>query len=199
MSWLPFAWLRDRARALLPGPFLPPCVAVKKLQKLTSSHVELFEDEKKAYSFLRPLQGAVVPRCYGEAACEGRRALVLSVVDGTVAALQQPPHVTVDEFKRRIEAAAAQLRSLGVVYDDKKLDNVVLIEDRAVLLDLEYVWACAADELDEATEQCVDSFVYKYNDYLRNVQDENAHPYHMPLRRRGAAQPAQPAADTPPA
>ena len=68
------------------------------------------------YHLLSPLQGSLVPRFYGEAVCEGRRALVMSVVDNGVLPLEQPwPHISVDEFRRRIQVAANTLLPYGVV------------------------------------------------------------------------------------
>lgn len=67
-AWLPRA-LCNLVKTCLPGPFLPPCVALKKLQKNTECHVELLENEQAMYRLLQPIQGTALPYFYGEATC----------------------------------------------------------------------------------------------------------------------------------
>ena len=50
----------------------------KDVEELTKT--ELIEIELKAYDQLKPLQGLVVPRCFGEACYDGFQAVVLEDV-----------------------------------------------------------------------------------------------------------------------
>lgn len=171
LSWLPSS-LYGVAKSYMPGPFLPPSVVLKKLQKNTECHIELFEDEVKTYRHLQPLQGEVIPYFYGEATCEGKRALVLSVVDGVVALQQDKPRISVEKFQRRLRVVADAMQPYGVVYDDLKLGNVILVEDRMVLIDLEQAWR--PDDAVQWSKKLVNDFAFEYNRYLGSVGDEHA-------------------------
>ncbi|OIW30148.1 hypothetical protein CONLIGDRAFT_632241 [Coniochaeta ligniaria NRRL 30616] len=91
---------------LWPGWFLPKAVVLKELKRDWDDE---FDTEKEVHNKLKPLQGDLIPIFYGEAQCEGTRALVLSEVDGVVSYLQSHPPLPREEFKRRIEAIYQKL------------------------------------------------------------------------------------------
>ncbi|OAA63631.1 Protein kinase-like domain protein [Niveomyces insectorum RCEF 264] len=171
-SWLPSS-LYSMAKTYIPGPFLPPRVALKKLQKDTESHVELFENEQAMYRRLQPLQGKVIPYFYGEATCEGKRAIVLSVVDGVVALKQEKPRLSIEELQQRLRVVAVAMEPYRIVYGDPKLGNLILVEDRVMLVDLEYAWEPDGD-LTRYINVLIGSFSFEYNRYLNSVGDEHA-------------------------
>lgn len=172
VSWLPLV-VRNAVKKYVPGPFLPAQVAVKKLQKNRESHIRLFDNEHKMYCRLQPLQGKIIPFFYGEGTCEGKRALVLSVIDGVIAMEQEIPRLSVEEFRSKIKVAADAMKPYGVVYGDAKLDNVLIVGDRVMFVDLE--WASKPeDKLASRVDLVPASFATKYNQYLRAVGDEHA-------------------------
>lgn len=132
-------------RSIWPTGFLPSVVVVKKRKP---GWDEEFDNEKLMYNRLRALQGRRIPFFYGEARCEGTRALVLSEMAGIVACEQKPPYLERGEFRRRIEAAVQELSMFGVSVDDKKLHNVLLADDGVVLVDMESIWEPEPGDLD---------------------------------------------------
>ncbi len=127
--WLPLA-IQKMVRSFWPAYFLPDVVILKKLKP---GWDDKFDNEQAIYKRLQPLQGRVIPIYYGEAQCEGTRALVLSEVQGVLAREQIPPRLDWDIFTDRIGAAYRELAQLGVCYDDERLDNVFLVGDKVVL------------------------------------------------------------------
>jgi hypothetical protein len=115
----------------------------------------------------------VIPKFYGEATVEGTRALVLSEVDGIMPWEQKLPPLGMDEFKARVEVAFQALNSFGLVYDDLKLGNMILLPDRVVLVDLESVGAPAKED----KEYCFNSdrahLEVVYRRYLDNCYDDD--------------------------
>ncbi|KAL2752990.1 hypothetical protein ACRALDRAFT_1078015 [Sodiomyces alcalophilus JCM 7366] len=91
------------------------------------------------YERLRSFQGRLIPICYGEARCEGTRALILSEVVGIELFRQPSPYLSPAEFQRRFEEAFAELSPLNLAHSDLKLDNYLLVGDGLVILDLESV------------------------------------------------------------
>ncbi|OAA66819.1 Protein kinase-like domain protein [Niveomyces insectorum RCEF 264] len=163
--------LQGLARRHWPGPFLPPRVVLKTLAKEADTYTELFENEQRMYRKLQPLQGHRIPVYYGEAQSEGKRALVLSLVDGVSLRAQVEPRLSVEAFRRRVEAVAAELQTFGVVYDDLKLDNLLLVDDRLVVLDLEWVFEPEPEFLGQHAQSFVVDFVTVYKRYLKSVDD----------------------------
>lgn len=99
-----------------------------------------FDNEVDIYERLKAVQGHLIPKCYGIAWCNGLRALVLSEVKG-ILPFEQPldSPLEVPEFCRRLQAAFDELGNFGLMHDDPKLDNFLLVDDRVVILDLESV------------------------------------------------------------
>ncbi|KAF1735803.1 hypothetical protein CRV24_004731 [Beauveria bassiana] len=89
--------------------------------------------------------------CYGEAYCDGTRALVLEDVGG-VSLYHRSALVEMSEeqMAQMILASYRLMISLNIAYDDWKLDNLYLVDGRVVFLDMEYVY-----ELDFDPERAI--------------------------------------------
>ncbi|POR32468.1 hypothetical protein TPAR_07322 [Tolypocladium paradoxum] len=163
---LPHA-IQNFARALVPGYFLPPRIILKKMKPEWDDE---FNNEVRIYERLRPAQGHLIPICYGLAWCDGKRALVLSEVNG-VLPFEQPVDSPLDtaEFCRRLEVAFGELGAFGLMYDDPKLDNYLLIDDRIVIIDLESV---VEGEEEGAIERVIEANIEfardRYRSYLKS-------------------------------
>ncbi len=100
---------RNRIKRIWPGYFLPAQVVLKKLKP---GWDEEFDNEKHMYVKLEPLQGHIIPMFYGEAQCEGTRALVLSDVGGVAAsdqhsALPRARSVVLEKRRKNLASIAA--------------------------------------------------------------------------------------------
>lgn len=133
---LPYV-IQNLARALIPGHFIPSRIVLKKMKPEWDNK---FNNEVRMYDQLRPVQGRLLPICYGLAWCDDKRALILSEVNG-VLPFKQPIDCPLDtaEFCRQLEAAENELGTFGLMYGDPKLDNYLLVDDIIVILDLESV------------------------------------------------------------
>lgn len=162
---LPYS-LQNLARTLVPGYFLPPRIVLKKIKPEWDDE---FNNEVCMYKRLRPVQGHLVPICYGLAWCDGKRALVLSEIDG-VLPFEQPLESPVDaaEFCRRLRVAYTELGTFGLMYGDPKLDNYLLVDDRIVLVDLESVEEGEDGAIDRVIESNVEFARDRYRSYLKN-------------------------------
>ena len=120
-----------------PAFFLPDRVVLKKTKP---GWLEEFDNEKRMYRRLEHLQGRMIPKLYGEAEFEGARALILSEVVGIMPWEQQRPPLEVDEFKKLVEVVFGELNAVDLGYEDIKLDNFIMVQDRIVLVDLESVY-----------------------------------------------------------
>ncbi|KAM3428227.1 hypothetical protein MY4824_008967 [Beauveria thailandica] len=136
LAFLPVAWS------------LPTTIVVKKLKPNSDNE---FTNELRMYEKLKSLQGKQIPVCYGEAYCDGTRALVLEDVGG-VSLYHRSALVEMSEeqIAQMILASYLPMIGLNLAYDDWKLDNFHLVDGRIVFLDLEYVY-----ELDYDPEQAI--------------------------------------------
>ena len=130
-----------------------------------------FDNEERIYEKLWPLQGTLIPRCFGEGTCEGTRALVLSEVEGVQACRQKKPWLEPAELQRRLESAFRQLEELGLGYGDLKLDNFLIAGDGMVVVDLESVYEDTPDELDYATRTHIAHLKGRYERHLDGMCD----------------------------
>ncbi|KAK3317209.1 hypothetical protein B0T19DRAFT_287455 [Cercophora scortea] len=131
--------LRACVQSRWPERILPPNIVLKR-QKI--DWVDEFDNELAIYRRLAPLQGTVIPVCYGEAKCPatestGTRALVLSDVGGI--GLDEPAAggLETEHVESMLMESLQALTSLGVVHDDAKLDNYRLVGDRIVVIDFD--------------------------------------------------------------
>ena len=157
-------------RFFFPGFFLPDCVVLKKLKP---NWDEEFDNEKLMYQRLASLQGDVIPKFYGETKFEGSRALVLSEVVGVLPIKQKLPPLEPKEFQRRVEAAFRELAAFDLAYDDVKLDNMIMVEDRIVLVDLESVWEPEPHKREYAFKSYVSHAMLVYDRYLNSLDDDD--------------------------
>ena len=79
--------------------------------------MEEFKVEKRNYDLVRALQGQTIPTCYGKAACEGRRALILPDLGG-VAPCMQEEMMEPAEFKLQVHDLFIQLLEYSAVNED---------------------------------------------------------------------------------
>lgn len=122
---------------------------------------EEFENEKKMYKELGPLQGRVVPIMYGEATCQGKPAILLSDVGGYALNDDDMPQVEEDDLRRMLKDAYKPLIELRIVQGDVKLGNCHFTGDRIIVLDLEQVERLE-DVEDEYFEQDLKLYVKKH-------------------------------------
>ncbi|KAL4925819.1 uncharacterized protein BDV17DRAFT_270997 [Aspergillus undulatus] len=154
--------LFPRIKARWPGWFLPAEIIVKKMKE---GWEQEFRTEIATYKYLRPIQGIIIPRFYGEAIYDGSPALVVAVVDGitlsqVARAIYTQHHYPIANLRGQIEEALYTLWQYGVEYLDGKLDNLFLLKDgRIMVIDLELVFLCTTKEWQE-TEN------YEAVDYL---------------------------------
>ncbi|KAH8649589.1 hypothetical protein BGZ61DRAFT_542266 [Ilyonectria robusta] len=163
---LPYA-IQNFARALVPGYFLPPRIVLKKTKPQRDDE---FNNEVCMYERLRPVQGHLIPICYGLAWCDGTRALVLSKVN-RVLPFEQPVDSPLNaaEFCRRLEVAYGELGTFGLMYGDPKLDNYLLVDGRIVIVDLESVEEGKEEGvIERVIESNVEFARDRYRSYLKS-------------------------------
>ncbi|KAJ4224616.1 hypothetical protein NW757_014326, partial [Fusarium falciforme] len=153
--------------ALVPGYFLPSRIILKKMKLDWDDE---FDNEVCMYERLRPAQGYLIPICYGLAWCDGKRALVLSEVEG-ITPFEQPVDTPLDapEFCRRLRVAYGELGAYGLMYGDPKLDTYLLVDDRIVIVDLETVEEAKKEgDVEYVIESNVEFARDRYRSYLKN-------------------------------
>ncbi|PHH76336.1 hypothetical protein CDD80_1605 [Ophiocordyceps camponoti-rufipedis] len=128
--------LRDWFDTRYPEWNLPSRLVLKKYKK---GWDEEFDTEISTYELVKPLQGIVVPHCYGELEFEGVRALLLSDVGGHNAATPEGSLSSVADFRRMLHTAFVALARFYVRHDDLKPDNFQVVGDKIMALDLEQV------------------------------------------------------------
>ncbi len=167
VSWLPFA-LQTIVRTTWPVYFLPDVVILKKLKPDWDDE---FQNEINMYERLGSLQGQLIPIYYGEARCEGTRALILSEVLGVNSIEQKNPPLNWREFHRRLKVACEELARYGVVMDDHNISNVFLVDDRVMFVDLEMCNEQKPEILEQLAGWSVDGFRSQYASYLRDMEE----------------------------
>ena len=156
--------LQALLRDYWPILFLPQRFILKKIKK---NFEDKFENEKAIYARLKDLQGDLIPKFYGEVEFEGSRALVISYVDGQI--LSDITDLTLEQVQRLAKNAFSPLQQRGVVPDDMKLDNFILVGDRLVLIDLEDVdEPYDPQELEETTLDAVLMLLQYYKSIQRD-------------------------------
>lgn len=93
----------------------------------------------RAYKQLQPLQGIVVPFCYGHIRYKGARTLILQDVGRT--SLAEPPGAILEfeELSQLLQECFRALHGLGVNPEDPQLDNFILVNGKIIAVDLEMV------------------------------------------------------------
>ncbi|KAK0640841.1 hypothetical protein B0T16DRAFT_418545 [Cercophora newfieldiana] len=133
LGYLPYA-IQAWFEQMFPEWTLPARLILKKQKK---NWEEEFEAEKVAYAKVRPLQGIVVPRLFGELQYDNTTALLMSDIGGMCLAAPEGGMLELDEFRRLIRQALTELSRFRVLQDDVKLDNFHLTDGKVMVVDLE--------------------------------------------------------------
>jgi hypothetical protein len=156
-SWLPAA-VRKPIPALLPGPFLPPTVIIKKLKPGWETE---FDDEKRIYCKLAPLQGRVIHILYGEGTTrDGTRALVLSDIGDVSLHAKQVKHLSKQDLRGMIKPAVRAMLELGVEPADQNPGNYHLVGESVFVLDFEDTAEVDGAELEELADAVADGVAH---------------------------------------
>lgn len=141
------------------------------VKKLKPGWDDEFKNEQDMYKKLEPLQGRVMPVFYGEARCEGTRALILSEVQGLNSIRQGEERLDWREYERRLKVACGELARYGVVLGDYNIPNIFVVDNRVMLVDLEKYYCVEPEEVDQFCGWSVDAVCDKYAGYLNYVEE----------------------------
>ncbi len=125
-------WVETR----FPEWTLPDRLVLKRQKK---GWAREFNTERAAYERLRPLQGVVIPRYFGEVRYRNRRTMVLEDIGGESLATPAGMLVKLDEFRRLLFQALNAFAPFRLLHSDTKLDNFHLTGGRIMVVDLERV------------------------------------------------------------
>lgn len=131
--------------------------------------------EKAAYEKLGPVQGSVIPRCFGQIEYDGKRALILSDIGGYCIATPEGAVLDEKDFRPLLKKALTSISKLGVSHDDNKLDNFHLVtedrKDRVMIVDLEMVDTNLSEaEFAFAAEASEDFLIQQYRQHLECME-----------------------------
>lgn len=133
------AFAKSWVQAVLPEWFLPSHVVLKRQKEGGEAMIneEQFDTEVKAYGRLKPLQGVVIPTCYGRLYYNGGRAMILEYLGGV--SLSSPEGATLrqEELSTLLQLCYRALHDLGVHHDDPNLSNFQLVDGNIMVLDFE--------------------------------------------------------------
>lgn len=128
-------------KVAFPEWFLPDYVVMKQQKHGEEKEVmdELFDTEVKAYGQLKPLQGVVIPRCYGRLSYKGTRALLLEQLEGVSLASPEGATLELKELSELLQPCYRALHAFGIHHDDPHPSNFQLVDGKLMVLDLERV------------------------------------------------------------
>ncbi|OAQ96728.1 hypothetical protein LLEC1_07716 [Akanthomyces lecanii] len=137
------AFLLRPVQLVLPPQFYLPGRLVLKSRK--PNWDDEFANEKEMYRRLKPLQGHIMPRFLGDAEFHNVPSIVLSRLEGIPLYKQDPTAMSAEDFEPQLEAILRAFTSFGVIYDDPKLDNFLVVDGVVMVVDLESIniWAKA--------------------------------------------------------
>ncbi|KAH6623797.1 hypothetical protein F5144DRAFT_371867 [Chaetomium tenue] len=162
-------------QAILPEWFLPDHVVLKQqkqgeVEKEIAE--ELFDAEADAYHRLKPLQGVVIPTCYGRVSYNGTRALVLERIGGVSMFSPEGATLRLEELSALFQPCYQALTAMAACHGDPNLANFQLVDGRIMALDLDNVeFGLPADKREHFTKTNIWDLAYRY----RTVQ---AHFWH---------------------
>ncbi|KAK8141817.1 hypothetical protein G3M48_009843 [Beauveria asiatica] len=168
--WLMTTILPPRlARACIPTAWTLPSTVIVKKQKPQGK--EEFTTELYTYNRLSALQGTQLPICYGEACCDGTRALVLDYVGG-VSLLHRSALVETSEeqIKTMVLKAYGPIMDQGIAYDDWKPDNFHLVDGKIIFLDLEHAYDLNEDDREYAIKIGLGAFLERWKRARRQYE-----------------------------
>lgn len=96
-----------------------------------------FANEKDTYKRLKPLQGRIMPHFVGSAEFDKLPSIVLSRLEGTPLCKQGPIALPAEDLEPQLEVILRAFTKFEVVYDDPKLDNLLVANGRVMMVDLE--------------------------------------------------------------
>lgn len=151
---------------MFPEWTLPLQLILKKQKK---DWEEEFKAEKAAYAKLRPLQGTVVPRLFGELRYDNTTALLMSDIGSVCLAAPEGGMLGLDRFRYLVRQALTALSRFGILQDDVKLDNFHLTNSRVMVVDLEMTSnenqrPLTDEELEFGIDSAVDSLAKSYEE-----------------------------------
>ena len=100
---------------------------------------ELFDTEMKAYDRLKPLQGVVVPQCYGHVRYNGLGAIILEHLGGVSLAFPEGATLQLEELSSLLQSCHQALHVYGVDQEDPQPSNFQLLPGKIMALDFERV------------------------------------------------------------
>ena len=101
---------------------------------------EMFDTEVKAYGRLKPLQGVVVPVCYGCIQYDRTtRALLLEYLEGVPLSSPEGGTLSLEELSDLLHPCYRALHAFGVHHRDPNLYNYQLVDGKMKVLDLESI------------------------------------------------------------
>jgi hypothetical protein len=121
-----------RLRVRYPEWFLPEDIILKVKME---DKADLFETELKAYERLRPLQGDLVPFCYGVAAYDNKRSFSFGISLSDAEGLTLP----VEKVLLLLQACYERLHAMCAHQEDMLLSNFRLVEGEIVAVDFDLV------------------------------------------------------------
>jgi RIO-like serine/threonine protein kinase len=158
-----------------PEWFLPNRVVLKEQKEGEGEMImaELFDTEFKAYDRLKPLQGVVIPTCFGLLYYNGTRALIVDYLEGVSLSSPEGATLRVEELSTLLQPCYRALHAFGVHHDDPNLSNLLLAGDGKILvLDLESaVFDLSADDQAFFLKTSVEHLAGRYRSmqaYYRN-------------------------------
>jgi hypothetical protein len=149
VGYLP-AFAASWVQAVLPEWFLPSHVVLKKQKEGGEAMIneERFDAEVKAYGRLKPLQGVVIPTCYGRLHYNGVRAIILEYLGGVSLASPEGATLRQEELSALLQPCYRALCALGVHHDDPNSANCQLVNGNIMVLDFESaVFDLSVDDL----------------------------------------------------
>ncbi|KAM6520135.1 hypothetical protein FALCPG4_013686 [Fusarium falciforme] len=131
--------------------------------------------EKAAYEKLEPVQGSVIPRCFGQIEYDGKRALILSDIGGYCIATPEGAVLDEKDFRPLLKKALTSISKPGVSHNDNKLDNFHLVtedgKDRVMIVDLEMVDTGLSEaDFAFAAEASEDFLIQQYRQHLECME-----------------------------
>ncbi|KAM0664898.1 hypothetical protein ACQRIU_006282 [Beauveria bassiana] len=172
LSHLP-GFLLGPLQQLLPPQFYLPGRLVLKSRK--PDWDDEFANERVMYKRLAPLQGRIMPYFLGDAVFDDIPSIVLSRLEGMPSYKQGPTALPAEDFEQQLEVILRAFTKFGVIYDDPKLDNFLVVEGKVMVVDLESV--CEENEQDQ--ELAVRSHRLHIMPQYRRYLDSLSNPYSM--------------------
>ncbi|ATY60169.1 ankyrin domain [Cordyceps militaris] len=133
---LPGFLLRPLQRQLPPQYYLPGRLVLKTRKPGWDDE---FVNEKAMYKRVEPLQGRIIPRFLGDAEFNNTPSIVLSRFEGVPSNKQGLNALPAEDFKRQLEPILRAFTDYGVIYDDPKLDNFIVVKGKVKVVDLESI------------------------------------------------------------